>query len=355
MLKQLPFADIYPTFQVSAENLTGQKGGACHWDVAHPEDTLDRGKSLKVHPFLSLEPGETKVLAELTGPGCINEFFITTDYVYESELILRIYWDDEETPSVETPLGMFFANGFDEDKHLVNSIPVVVLPRNAYNCYWQMPFCRRARITLTHQGDKPIGCVAYRVLYKQQPLPQTVLYFHAQYRRSATTLEHPTYTIAADIYGKGCYVGTYLAWNALNSSWWGEGEVKFYIDGDGDTPTMADNGTEDYFGGSFGFSPFNSSLCGNAEQTFSTPYLGMPLARPDSNMGTRRFSLYRWHIEDSIGFFSDLCVTVDTLGWWRQPGLRPLAEEISSVAYWYQVEPHGPFPQLPTVEARWDR
>lgn len=181
------------------------------------------------------------------------------------------------------------------------------------------------------------------------------MYFHAQYRRNQTTVEKPVYTILDDVHGKGCYVGTYLAWNSLNSSWWGEGEVKFYIDGDSSFPTMADNGTEDYFGGSFGFSPFNTDLAGNAEQTFSTAYLGMPLAKTDHPSGGRRFSLYRWHIHDNIGFFSDLKVTVDTLGWWRKPGLRPLSEEISSVAYWYQYEEHTGFPKLPEKERRWDR
>lgn len=355
MLRQLPFEKVRLTRQISAENPTGEKGGACHFDIKHPENTLDRGKGWKVHPFLSLEPGETKVLADIQGPGCINEFFITTDHRWLSELILRMYWDGEETPSVEVPLGMFFANGFDDDRHAVHSEPVIVLPRNAFNCYWQMPFGKSAKITLTHEGTERIGCIAYRMLYQLYELPEEAMYFHAQYRRKMTTVEQPVYTILDGVRGRGCYVGTYLAWNSLNSSWWGEGEVKFYMDGDSDYPSMADNGTEDYFGGSFGFSPFNSDLAGNAEQTFSTAYLGMPLAKLDNAMGGRRYSLYRWHIHDSIGFFSDLRVTVDTLGWWRKEGLRPLSEEISSVAYWYQQEGHAAFPKLPKVEERWDR
>ncbi len=355
MLQFLPFQGARVTRQISAENPTGEPGGACRWDEAHPENTIDQGQGLKVHPFLSLQPGECATLADIQGPGCINECFITTDHRYSSELVLRIYWDDEPSPSVECPLGAFFANGFDEDKHPVHSQPVVVLPRNAYNCYWQMPFRRRAKMTLTNDGESNIGCVAYRVLYQLYELPDDVMYFHAQYRRSVTTPEDPTYTIIDGISGAGCYVGTYLAWNSLNSSWWGEGEVKFYIDGDGSYPTMADNGTEDYFGGSFGFSPFNSDLGGNAEQTYSTAYLGMPLAKLDNTMGGRRYSLYRWHIMDSIGFFHQLRVTVDTLGWWRKKGLRPLGEDIASVAYWYQYENHAPFPPLPSVEKRWDR
>lgn len=355
MLNHIPFGGVQVTRQISAENPTGEPGGACHFDSAHPEETLDQGAGRKVHPFLSLGPGETKVLADIAGSGCINEFFITTDHEYLSEVILRMYWDEEEMPSVEVPLGAFFANGFDSDKHAVSSEPVVALPRNAYSSYWQMPFLKRAKITLTQEGGEKIGCIAYRLLYKLFELPKDVMYFHAQYRRSMTSKENPVYTILDGVKGKGCYVGTYLAWNALNSSWWGEGEVKFYIDGDTDYPSMADNGAEDYFGGSFGFSPFNTDLAGNAEQTFSTAYLGMPLAKLDNRMGGRRYSLYRWHIHDNIGFFSDLKVTVDTLGWWRKAGLRPLGEDISSVAYWYQYEGHAAFLKLPEVGERWDR
>ncbi len=355
ILNDLPFSPVRITRQISAENPDGSPGGACRWDKNHPEQTIDQGQGRKVHPFLQLSAGETKTLAEIEGPGCINEFFITTDHTYLSELVLRIYWDGEDAPSVEVPLGMFFANGFDEDKHPVNSLPVVALPRNAYSCYWQMPFYRRAKVTLTNESEQFVGCIAYRILYQLYELPAGSLYFHAQYRRTKTTLEHPVYTILDGVRGEGYYVGTYLAWNALNSSWWGEGEVKFYLDGDGEYPTMADNGTEDYFGGSFGFSPFNTDLAGNAEQTFSTPFLGMPLAKLGNSSGTRRYSLYRWHLYDSIGFFRDIRVTVDTLGWWRKPGLRPLEEEISSVAYWYQKEPHIPYPALPSAEARWDR
>ncbi|MDR2758398.1 MAG: DUF2961 domain-containing protein [Spirochaetaceae bacterium] len=161
--------------------------------------------------------------------------------------------------------------------------------------------------------------------------------------------------MADGIKGAGKYIGTYLAWNSLNSGWWGEGEIKFYIDGDSSNPTMADNGTEDYFGGSFGFSSFNTDLCADDEQPFSTAFLGMPLALTTNLRGIRKFSLYRWHIPDSIGFFKDLKVTVDTLGWWRKPGFRPLGEDIGAVAYWYQYEPHTPFGRLPSVEDRWDR
>ena len=154
--------------------------------------------------------------------------------------------------------------------------------------------------------------------------------------------------------GSGKYVGTYLAWNALSSGWWGEGEVKFYLDGD-IHPSFADNGCEDYFGGSFGFSPFNTEWCADHEIPFSTAFLGMPLAKCGVSNSIRKYGLYRWHLSDYIGFMQDIKVTVDTLGWWHKKGYRPLAEEISSVAYWYQMEPHVEFPEMVSYEKRWDR
>lgn len=347
----LPYLPVRKTFQISGENPDGRKGGGCRITEA---ESLDNGLGFKVHPFISLLPGETKQLADIQGPGCIKEFFFTTDHKWLSELVLRIYWDGEETPSVEAPIGMFFANGFDENCALVNSLPVAVLPRCAMNCYWEMPFARRAKITLTQEGKDPVGCIAYRILYQEQVLTEKPLYFHAQYRRAMTTRQNPVYTILDRVHGSGKYVGTYLAWNALSSGWWGEGEVKFYLDGDR-YPSLADNGCEDYFGGSFGFSEMNTTACADDETGFCTPFLGMPLAMRGDGRSIRKFSLYRWHICDYIGFMEDIRATVDTLGWWRKKGFRPLPEEIASTAYWYQTEPHVPFPQMPALEERWDR
>jgi len=347
-----------PTRQISAENPTGEKGGACGW-VPDPSDpnlpfsgsSLRLGKGWKVRPFIKIAPHETVTLMDVKGSGSIREMFITTDYHRLSELVLRFYWDGETEPSVECPVGAFFAMGHDDAHHAVTSLPVHVVPRAGLNCYWRMPFRNWARITLTHEGDEPFGLVAYRILYKLHPVADDAAYFHAQYRHAVTNRAHPLYTILDGVEGRGAYVGTYLAWTALQSDWWGEGEVKFYIDGDDAQPTMADNGTEDYFGGSFGFSPFNSDDCWNREQTYSGPYLGMPLARLDACQSPRKYSLYRWHMEDSIGFSKNIRVEVQTLGL-RDRRYRPLSEDIASVAYWYQQEPHNAFPQLPPSEER---
>ena len=354
----LPFQSGVVTRQISAENPTGEKGQACRWDpnpsdpnLVHSGAALDLGRGWKVRPFIKVKAGELVTLADIAGPGCINELFITSDLPEYRALVLRIYWDGEETPSVETPLGDFFARGHDSAPHLVNSLPVTVGPRCGCNCYWQMPFRSHARITLENQSARDANVVAYRVLYKLHPVPADAAYFHAQWRRSTTHRDYPEHVILDGISGQGLYVGTYLAWTSFSYSWWGEGEVKFYIDGDGEYPSMADNGTEDYFGGAWGFAEFNSER----EHEFSTPYLGMPLARIDDPKGPRRFSLYRWHILDSIGFSQDLRVTVQALGWWPNNRYEPLTDDIASVAFWYQREPHTRFPAFPTVRERWGR
>jgi len=348
-----------PTRQISAENPTGEKGGGCAWDpdpsnpfLSHSGAATELGRGWKVRPFISVKSGETAVLADINGPSVINQIFLTSDAKYYSDLVLRIYWDNEESPSVECPMGAFYAMGFDKHPHHVTSLPVTVAPARGMNCYWQMPFRKKAAITITNDGDKDAGILAYRVLYKLLPVDEGAAYFHAQYRRAMTTPEYPVHVILDEVKGKGLYVGTYLAWYALSPGWWGEGEVKFYLDGDTSQPTLCDNGTEDYFGGAWGF-------CGpdKEEEAFSSPFLGMPLAVCENNSGPRKFGMYRWHILDSIGFSYDIRVTVQALGYGCHPDwkYRPLSDDIASVAYWYQTEPHGKFPELPDYKARRDR
>ena len=252
LLGGLPLGLGVPTRQISAENPTGEKGGGCRRDpdpdnpdLPHSRAAVDLGRGWKVRPFVRVAAGATATLAEIEGPGCINQIFITSDLPEYRALVLRFYWDGEAEPSVEVPLGEFFAMGHDAATHLVRSLSVVVGPRRGCNCYWQMPFRRQARITLENQGERDANIVAYRVLYKLGEVPEEAGYFHAQWRRSMTRREYPEHVIAEGISGRGLYVGTYLAWTALSQGWWGEGEVKFYLDGDEEFPTIADNGTED--------------------------------------------------------------------------------------------------------------
>lgn len=364
IFEQLPYESGKITRQISAENPTGEKGGGCKWipgsgdpmlDPKHSAMAEELGEGWKVRPFIRVAANTTVTLADIDGPGVIKEIYFTTDYDKLSEMVLRFYWDSEEEPSVEVPAGAFFCIGHDLAPHTVNSFPVTVAPYRGCNCYWSMPFRKHARITLTHEGSKEANVVAYRILYDLCDISDNAAYFHAQYRRTNTTsYDHPEHIILDGVKGSGVYVGTYLAYNVLSSGWWGEGEVKFYIDGDTKYPTLCDNGTEDYFGGAWNFGSHSSRFPGQPEQVFNTPFLGMPLARVDSIAGPHKFSLYRWHLLDSIGFREDLKVTIQALGYNRE-GYRPLQEDITSVAYWYQSEPHNSFPALLPKKKRWDR
>ncbi len=360
MLGVLPFQSGVVTRMINAENPTGEKGGGAK-EVPNPDDpnlphsiaAKDLGKGWKVRPFIKIKSGETAALADIKGPGCINQFWITTNADEFRTLVLRIYWDGEESPSVEVPLGDFFAMGFDTQPHTVTSMPVVVAPHRGCSCYWQMPFREQARVTLSNEGPKDLDIVAYKVLYKLHEVPAEAAYFHAQWRRSLSTREHPEHTILDGVNGRGLYVGTYLAWTSLSRGWWGEGEVKFFLDGDTEYPTICDNGTEDYFSGAWGF--YKEPQKDPVEEVFNTPFVGMPLAHTSGTDGPRYFGLYRWHVLDSIGFAEDLKVTVQTLGWWPDRTYQPLTDDVASTAFWYQSEPHTPFPKLPPLVERWQR
>jgi hypothetical protein len=206
-----------------------------------------------------------------------------------------------------------------------------------------MPFRKRARITLESQLDKDLPAFFYQITYALDKVPPEAGYFHSQWRRSMTTREHPEHTILAGVKGQGHYVGTYLAWEQLSNGWWGEGEIKFFLDGDKQYPTICGTGTEDYFGGAWCFG-----------DTYSTAFLGYPFAHKEPGE-VPKHSLYRWHVLDPIRFQKDLKVTIQALGWWPNRKFQPLTDDIASTAFWYQSEPHAPYQKMPGVEGRWPR
>ncbi len=331
------------TRSINAENPDGSVGGGAKAEPEgkHPASKL--GKPWKIRPCITLEQGETTTLAEIDGPGTIQHIWITASEAAYRDCILRFYWDDESTPSVEVPLGDFFANGH-ALRCDINSLPVSVNPEGGFNCYWPMPFRKKARVTIENQHWKPIEGFFYQITYALDEVPEEAAYFHAQWRRAVTDRANPDHVLLEGVKGKGHYVGTYLAWTQLSNGWWGEGEMKFYMDGDGEYPTICGTGTEDYFGGAWGF----------GDRTFSTPFLGYPLYRREPNE-VPKHGLYRWHIMDPIRFESDLRVTIQALGWWQNGKFQALADDIASTAFWYQTEPHAPFPEMPDAEERWPR
>ncbi len=342
-LGSLPLLSDAETRSISAENPNGEKGGGAKAipDENSPASVL--GKGWKVRPCITLDPGTTTTLANIDGPGTIQHIWLTVDPKAYRDTVLRFYWDAEETPSIEVPLGDFFCNGHGL-RYDVNSLMMAVNPSGGFNSYWPMPFRQHARITIESQHPEPIHGFFYQITYALTEIPDHAAYFHAQWRRSMTTREHPEHTLLADVKGRGHYVGTFMAWTQLSNGWWGEGEIKFFIDGDADYPTICGTGTEDYFCGAW---------CFNGE-TYSTPFLGYPLYRQEPGE-VPRHGLYRWHVMDPIRFKEDLKVTIQALGWRPNRKFEPLTDDIASVAYWYQTEPHAAFPELPPVHERWSR
>jgi hypothetical protein len=334
------------TRSISPENFTGEPGKA---GMATLENGTARnagrelGPGWKLNPYIVIEPGKTITLAEIDGSGAIQHIWMTPTGNWRFT-ILRFYWDDEKEPSVEVPVGDFFGMGWGVYSPL-NSMPVTVNPGSAFNCYWAMPFRKKCKITMENINTDRMT-LYYQVDYTLTEVPSDAAYFHAQFRRNNPT-KNALYTLVDGIKGKGQYVGTYLAWGVNNNGWWGEGEIKFFMDGDGKFPTICGTGTEDYFCGSYNF-----DVKGNYQE-FCTAYAGLPqVIRPDGlYKSQQRFGLYRWHIMDPIRFDKDLSVTIQDLGW--KTGGRYLQQQsdISSVSFWYQSEPHAHFPTLPDKNA----
>jgi len=269
---------------------------------------------------------------DVDGPGIIQHIWIVEGLSRAHKL--RFYWDDETEPSIDVPVPDFFAVGHEKFAR-VNSLAVIVTPQNALNCYWPMPFRKHAKITFTNEADEDLQLLAFQITYALTGVPENAGYFHAQTRSAKTDTENP-YVILDGVRGKGRYVGTFLAWTQHEKGWFGEGEIKFYLDGDQDFPTICGTGTEDYFCGSYGFA-----------EHYTTAYAGTTLPSSDAGDPPNLWSLYRWHIQDPICFHSDLRVTIQALGWGKDGKYKRLSDEIASVAYWYQTEPHAPFPQAP--------
>ncbi len=340
------------TRSLSAENPTGEKGKGdmagergIAWQCAK-----DLGPGWKCNPAVIVKPLQLFTMADVEGPGVIQHIWLTTHHMNWRKLVLRMYWDGEETPSVETPLGDFFCMGWNE-KSNVASIPICVNPSSGMNSYWPMPFRKSARITVENTTNDELGALYYQVTYALTEVPDDAAYFHAQWRRSHPLRHREVHTLAEGIRGKGHYVGTYLAWQANSTGWWGEGEIKFYLDGDTDYPTICGTGTEDYFGGAW-----NWEEPPGTHRLYSTPFLGLHqhVTGDGQTKQGRRFGMYRWHVPDPIRFEEDLRVTIQALGW-REPRenrgrYQALQDDLASVSYWYQAEPHVSFPALPGID-----
>ena len=337
------------TRSISPENVNGEKGKG---GMAIPAEGVgaarELGQTWKVSPCVGIKPGDTHTMAQIEGPGAIQSIWLTGGL--SRDFILRIYWDNQAQPSVECPVTDFFAFGWNKNIDgttgkfpVMTSVPVMVAPNRGMSCFWEMPFRKSCRITMENIGPEERS-LFYQVNYTLTDVPEDAAYFHAQFRRSNPLPYMQDHVILDGVTGAGQYVGTALC-AGLNgaNNWWGEGEIKFFMDGDSQFPTICGTGTEDYFLGAY-----NWDVNGKYT-TYSGPFAGMhQVVQPDGLYGSQqRFSMYRWHIMDPIRFESDLRVTIQDLGWRDGGRYLPRQDDIATVAYWYQTLPTAPFPVLP--------
>lgn len=323
------------TRSISPENPTGATGAGGRADTGTgARAARDLGVGWKVSPSIDLAAGSTATLADIAGPGVIRHFWLTTDRTVLRRLRLTFTWDDESQPAIDVPLGDFFCNGWDE-LALVSSEMVVVAPAGGLNCYWPMPFRRRARVALHNPTEHSVP-VYYQLTYDDTEVGEDAGYLHCRRRQSNPLGTPAVHTVVDEVRGRGHYVGTYLAIAPKASGWWGEGEIKFHLDGDDEFPTICGTGTEDYFGGAWNF-----DLDGTYRD-YSSPYLGLHQVLPHDEIyrSHQRFGMYRWHVRDPIRFHQELRVTLQALGWQeedRDPRYLPLADaDIATTAWWYQ-------------------
>jgi len=341
------------TRSISPENFNGEKGkGGMATTGTGAGPARELGQTWKVSPSVLIKKNTTYTVAEISGSGAIQHIWMTPTGNWRYS-ILRFYWDDETTPSVEVPVGDFFCMGWGKYSPL-QSLAVAVNPGSAFNCYWPMPFRKKCKITMENIDDKDM-VLYYQVDYTLTDVPKDAAYFHAQFRRVNPLPLKKDYVLVDSIQGKGQYVGTYLAYGSQKNGWWGEGEIKFFMDGDTKFPTINGTGTEDYFCGSYDFDSRKKNAAGieTSDYTeFCSPYSGLPqVIRGEGHYDVaQRFGLYRWHIADPIRFEKNLKVTIQDLGWHHDGRYMPLQDDIASVVFWYQSEPHGVFPVLPSKD-----
>lgn len=320
---------------VSPENFTGEKGrGGAAEEGTGALPARDLGVGWKISPSVILAPGSTFVMADIAGAGVIQHIWLTLDHRFWRSVVLKMYWEGESEPAVCVPIGDFFCNGWCEPT-LISSLAITVNPRGGFNCYFEMPFFRRATIAVENLAGEQVY-LYYQIDYIHTQPSEGSAYFHAQWNRVNPVRSKEVYTIVDGISGKGHYVGTYMARQVNSNQWWGEGELKFYMDGDKEFPTICGTGTEDYFGGAWNFEQPMGAYC-----AYSTAYQGFaPVSVPDGlYRANMRFSMYRWHIADPIRFERSLKVTAQMLGWRSGGRYLPLQDDVATVAYWYQDAP----------------
>lgn len=327
---------------ITAENPTGERGKAAMAEPGEDSPARELGQGWKVRPCLrDVASGATKTLMDVEGPGVIRHMWFTLDPTFYRDVIIRIYWNNQEEPSVVAPLGDFMCNCWNARQDIAAQ-PVNVNPDGGMNIYFPMPFHDHVRITIENDGPRELPALFYTINYTLEPVDEDALCFHAFWRRSNPLEYADVHTIVDGIEGGGHYVGTFVAWQQNNAGWWGEGEIKMFTDDDTEFPTICGTGTEDYFGGAWSF----------GGRDFSAPYMGWLQVDGESGQPGCRMTMYRFHVQDPVFFSERLKVTMQALGWRSEGRYLPLQDDIASVAYWYQTLPHNPLPALPGRDER---
>jgi hypothetical protein len=335
------------TRSISAENPTGAPGQGGRAAPGPDSASRDLGVGWKVAPAVRIAAGATFEVADIAGPGRITHIWFTQAPNLARTSLLRMFWDDDPEPAVEVPLGDLFVQGTGVFAQ-INALPIAANSTGGLNSYWPMPFSRHARITVENLSPDEM-ILFYQVTYEIGEDVGGEGYFHAQWRRSNPLEYGKPHLILEGIEGHGHYVGTSIIWQANTNGWWGEGEIKFYLDGDTDFPTICGTGTEDYFGGAWNFADRATS----DYVEYSTPFLGMPqVVRPDGIYAAQtRFALYRYHVTDPIRFADRLSrVDIQALGFRRGASAtryRPLQDDIASTALFYLDRTSTTRPETP--------
>ena len=294
------------------------------------------GPGRKGAPNRTFKPGETVQLADIEGAGTIRHIWMTiSDRKPETfrSFVMRAYWDGQEYPSIECPLGDFF--GFAHGRVESYQSAVHSLGQNAAMSIWlPMPFRSRAYITLTNETGHNVT-IYYQIDYTiEDKHPSDIGRLHALFRRENPTTLKKDFELLPKRVGKGRYIGSLVGVRALHDNWWGEGEVKIFMDGDQELPTICGTGTEDWVCLSYGL-----------QQT--------PFWYHGANLSQGRFqSFYRWHLPDPIYWTKEARITIQQIAWGESDGLAEVQDDWSAATFWYEPVPSAPLPEMPDLEAR---
>jgi hypothetical protein len=320
---------------ISYENQTGAKG----------QGGMAGGGRKGAPALPSIKSGETATLAEIDGPGVIRHMWFTIpqrDPIALRNLIFRFYWDHNPVPAVEIPFGDFFGLSHGRAKEVVTAYTTTPLGRG-FNAYYPMPFREHARITVSNEmpADREMQAFFYQIDYElHESLPANTAYFHASFRRECPTIEQQDFVVLDGVEGPGYFLGCVIGVRALGPWWWGEGEMKFYLDGDDEYPTICGTGTEDYFGAGWGMAEFQS------------PQLGCTVSLANDYYQDPLVAMYRFHKDDPVYFQKSLRATIQQLGWKPEGGLFERSDDWAAAAFWYQAQPLTRRDPIPDVELR---